>query len=56
MKLLVVRKMHKIFYSFAGKPDILTVSSSLLEGPAQAYIQALNLTEGMCTPAMAWLA
>ncbi len=29
---------------------------TLLEGPAQAHIQALNLTEGMCAPAMAWLA
>jgi hypothetical protein len=28
----------------------------VLEGPAQAHIQALNLTEGMCAPAMAWLA
>jgi hypothetical protein len=27
-----------------------------LEGPAQAHIQALNLTEGMCAPAMTWLA
>jgi hypothetical protein len=26
------------------------------EGPAQAHIQALNLTEEMCAPAMAWLA
>ncbi len=26
------------------------------EGPAQAHIQALNLTEGMCAPAMTWLA
>jgi hypothetical protein len=26
------------------------------EGPAQAYIQALNRTEEMCAPAMAWLA
>jgi hypothetical protein len=26
------------------------------EGSAQAHIQALNLTEGMCAPAMAWLA
>ena len=29
---------------------------SLQEGPAQAHMQALNLTEGMCAPAMAWLA
>jgi hypothetical protein len=28
----------------------------VLEGPAQAHIQGLNLTEGMCAPAMAWLA
>jgi hypothetical protein len=27
-----------------------------LEGPAQARIQALNLTEGIGAPAMAWLA
>jgi hypothetical protein len=26
------------------------------EGPAQAHIQALNMTKGMCAPAMAWLA
>jgi hypothetical protein len=26
------------------------------EGQAQGHIQALNLTEGMCAPAMAWLA
>jgi hypothetical protein len=25
------------------------------EGLAQAHIQALNLTQGMCAPAMAWL-
>jgi hypothetical protein len=29
---------------------------TFLEGPAQAHIQASNLTEEMCTPAMAWLA
>ena len=27
-----------------------------LEGPAHPHIQALNLTEGMCAPAVAWLA
>jgi hypothetical protein len=32
------------------------VTDFLQEGPAQAHIQALNLTEGMCAPAMAWLA
>ena len=26
------------------------------EGPAHAHIQALNLAEGMCAPAMTWLA
>jgi hypothetical protein len=31
-------------------------SSFVLESPAQAHIQALNLTEGMRAPAMAWLA
>jgi hypothetical protein len=25
-----------------------------LEGPAQAHMQALNFTGGMCAPAMAW--
>jgi hypothetical protein len=40
---------------FEGKYTGTTVVF-VLEGPAQAHIQALNLTEGMCAPAMAWLA
>jgi hypothetical protein len=40
---------------FEGKYTGTTVVFEL-EGPAQAHIQALYLTEGMCAPAMAWLA
>jgi hypothetical protein len=34
----------------------MCLGRTFLEGLAHAHTQALNLTEGMCVPAMAWLA
>ncbi len=52
-----VEKLSRIYHpTVRCRILVATIRVQPPEAPAQAHTQALNLTEGMCAPAMAWLA